>query len=213
MTENQELSVLKGQVSRLVNQVSELAISTPDENIEAMTLKSKLKEISKEITAKKEGITKPLNEALKSARALFAPLEEQYETADKLIGRKLLDYKSKVDAEARVEEAKIAAKLEADRIKLEAEVEAGKITQEKADAKMETRLEKAEDKMDNVARVDKHTQTAHGRVQFKIVKKVVVTDETKIPKAYWSLDMVAVRRDALAGILTEGVKIVEEETV
>lgn len=207
------MTFLKGQVTKLENLAIELTIATPEENAAATELKAKLKEIGKTLKDRKEEITAPLNAALKSARALFAPLEERYEQAETAVGKKLIAYKQRVEAEARAEEAKIAAKLEAERVKLEAEVEAGKITAEKAEAKLEMKFQKAEEKIDNVAKIEKTTQTTHGKVQFRLLKKVRIVDEEAIPRAYLVVDTVKVRRDVLAGVIVPGAELYEEETV
>lgn len=213
MTETKELAPLKAQMTKLESQVNALVITNAEENIQAIELKAKLKSMGQTIKERKEEITKPLNAALKSARELFAPLETQFENAEGAVGKKLLDYKRKVDAEARAEEERIAKKLEEDRKKLEAEVEAGKITEEKAEAKLELKEQKAENKLDSLETVDKTTRTAHGQVQFRKIKKVRITDEKLIPRNYLVVDMVAVRRDALAGVQIPGAEVYEEETV
>jgi DNA integrity scanning protein DisA with diadenylate cyclase activity len=153
--ETQEIEVYKSQVSQLEQQATQLSITSPEENATAIELKATLDKTGKEIKSKKETITKPLNEALKNARALFAPLEEVFENADNIVGRKLLDYKRKIDADAAKQAAKIAADLESGKIK-----------------KLEL-----------------------------------------VPDQYLIVDMVAVRRDALAGIQIPGVEVYEEETV
>lgn len=191
MIEPKELAVIKGQVSKLENQANELTITTPEENVLATELKAKLKETGNTIKARKEAITKPLNTALKSARELFAPLEAQFSTAESIVGRKLLAYKHEVEEAARIKEAQIAARVE------------------KGTMKVET----AERKMDEVERVDKTTKTAHGQVQFRKIKKVRVNNDSEVPKQYWIIDMVAVRKDALAGIVIPGVEVYEEEIV
>ena len=189
--DTKELSVLKGEATRLGNQAQTLAIATPEEYGAATELKAKLRDLAKKIKERKEAITKPLNEALKSARELFAPIEASVGSAEDAVGTALLAYKRAADEAARKAEEKIAAK-----------VEAGKMS-----------LETAEKKLDAVDRVEKTVHTAKGDVQFRKIKKVRITDETKVPDRYWVLDMVAVRRDALAGTLTEGCEVYEEETV
>ncbi len=191
MIESKEIVTLKSQVSKLDNQANEITITTPEENALAINLKAKLKDTGKQIKERKEAITKPLNEALKSTRELFAPLEDKFMKADALVGRKLLDYKQKVDAEARTKEAKIAASFEKGNIKAET----------------------AERKIDEIQRTEKTVQTDHGKVQFRKIKKVRVTDASKIPDSYWILDEVAIRRDALAGIVVPGAEVYEEEIV
>lgn len=211
--ENKELITLKSQVSKLENQANAVTITTPEENALAIDLKAKLKDIGQTIKARKEEITKPLNVALKSARELFAPIEEQYETAENIVGRKLIGYKQKVEAEARMKEKAIADKLEAERIRLAKEVEAGKITEAQAEKKLDTKLEKAEEKMGNLEKVEKTTQTKHGQVQFRKIRKVRITDLNLIPDQYWIIDEVKLRKDVLAGVVIPGAIIFEEEIV
>ena len=191
MNDTKELTVLKSQITKLNNTANEIAITTPEENGSAMELKSKLKDIGKQIKERKEAITKPLNDALKSTRALFAPLETAYENAENIVGRKLLDYKRKVDEEARKKEEAIAARVE------------------KGTLKVET----AERKMDEVQRTDKTVHTDHGKVQFRVIKKMRIIDETLIPKKYWVIDEVSLRKDVVAGIVVPGAELYEEETV
>lgn len=182
---------LKGQVTKLDNQANEIQITTPEENGLAMELKAKLKDMGNQIKERKEAITKPLNEALKSARALFAPLEERFEIAENLVGRKLLDYKRKVDEEAQAEEAKIAARFEKGNIKAET----------------------AERKIEEIQRTEKTVVTDHGKVQFRKIQKMRITDTNLIPDKYWVIDEVLLRKEVLAGVVVPGAEKYEEETV
>ena len=192
--DQKEMTVYKSQISKLENQANELTIATPEENVAATELKAKLKEIGKKIKDRKEEITKPLNEALKSARQLFAPLEEQFENAETIVGRKLLAYKQKVDAEIRAKEEKIARDLEAGKIK---NIETA-----------EKKIEKLDEK-----RIEKTVQTAHGQVQFRKIKKMRITNKDLIPEKYWIIDEVLLRREVLAGVQVPGAEMYEEETV
>lgn len=191
MTEEKEIIVLKGQISKLENLATELSITTPEENGIAIELKAKLKDIGKQIKDRKEAITKPLNVALKSARELFAPIEAKYDFAENLVGRKLLDYKRKVDEEARIKEAKIAESFEKGNIKAET----------------------AERKIDQIQRVEKTVQTDHGKVQFRTIQKVRVIDEKLIPDSYWEINQTLLRKDVLAGVVVPGAEKYEEEIV
>jgi hypothetical protein len=194
MTEiaTKELAPLKAQVTKLETQANSITITTPEEYAAAADIVAKLKETGSSIKAKKESITKPLNEALRNARELFAPIEEQFTKAEAIVKQKLLAYKRKIDDEARAKEAKIAADLESGKIK---------------------KLETAEKKMDSIERVDTTTRGKVGEVQIRKVKKVRITSEADIPREYLVPDMVAIRRDALAGKQIAGVEVYEEETV
>ncbi len=191
--ETKELGLLKVEVSELEKQAIKSEITTPEQNVLVTALKAKLKEIGKRIKERKEKITKPLNEALRSARSLFAPIEAQYEAADIIVGRKLLDYKQKIEAENMANEAKIAARVE----------------------KGTMRLDTAEKKIEAMPQIQKMTNTEHGRVQFRKIKKIRITNENLLPEKYWVIDMVELRKDALNTpyIQIAGCEVYEEETV
>lgn len=189
--ETKELSILKGQVSKLENQANAVAIETQEDYAKTADLISKLKETGNLLKIKKESITKPLNEALRNARNLFAPIEEQFEKAEIIIKSKILAYKRKVDEEARIKEARIAAQLESGRIKLET----------------------AERKIETIDRIETTTRGKIGEIQVRKVKKVRIINAALIPREYLEPNMVAIRRDSLAGKAINGIEIYEEESV
>ncbi|MDD5110851.1 MAG: hypothetical protein PHI63_06625 [Patescibacteria group bacterium] len=189
--ESRELTVLKGQVSKLENQATAVTIETQEGYTMAVDLVSKLKETGSIIKQKKESITKPLNEALRNARELFAPIEKQFAEAEAIIKGKLLDYKLRKDAEAREQEAKIAKQAESGRIKLST----------------------AERKMDAIERVEQTTRGKVGEVQIRTIKKVRIVDPALLPREYLIPDNVAIRRDALGGKTIPGVEVFDETVV
>jgi len=191
MTDNKELTVLKGQVSKLENQANTVAIATKEDYEAAIDLVSRLKETGSKIKATKESITKPLNEALRNARDLFSPIETQFSHAEAIIKSKLLEYKRKVDEAARAAEAKIANKVEAGTMKLET----------------------AEKKIDKIERVETTTKGKVGEVQVRKIKKVRIVDAAKLPREYLIPDEVAIRRDALGGKEIAGVEVYEDEII
>ena len=191
MTETTSLAPLKAQVSKLENKANEITITTAEENATATELKAKLNETKKQIKDRKEEITKPLNAALSSARALFAPIEDSFEKAESILARKLIAYKQKVEAETRAAEDKLAARVEKGTMKLET----------------------AERKIDALPTVQKTVQTDHGRVQFRKIKKVRITNPDLVPDQYWVLNEVLIRKDALAGTPIADVEVYEEEIV
>jgi len=192
MIDTKELAPIKATVTKLESQAQSVQIVTAEDYTQAVDLVAKLKDAGSRIKNAKESVTKPLNEALRNARNLFAPIEEQFANAESIVKTKILAYKRKVDEEARAKEAKIAADLEAGKIK---------------------KLETAEKKIDAIERVDTTTRGKVGEVQIRKVKKVRITDENAIPREYLVPDMVAIRRDALGGKQIAGVEVYEDETV
>lgn len=189
--DTKEIAIFKAQVSRLENKADSIMIESKEHYTEAIDIVAKLKDTGSKIKLSKESITKPLNESLKNIRALFAPLEEQFEKAERIIKIKLLDYKRKIDAEAKAKEDAIAARVEKGTIKLET----------------------AEKKIENIERVEQTTKGKIGEVQIRKIKKVRIINEADIPREYLIPDMVSIRRDALGGKSIKGVEVYEEESI
>ena len=73
-----------------------------------------LKTVKKNLTAKKDSVVKPLNEALKNVRALFKPIEEKVETIEKYLNGEILKYNQRLLADQRKREEEAAEKMRAE---------------------------------------------------------------------------------------------------
>jgi hypothetical protein len=197
MNENINLTPVKRQVTTISNQAGDLYIDSNESLAAATDILSKIKAASKDVKNRKEEITKPLNEALKSARSLFKPLEDDLATAERTIKGKMLDYSNEVERKA----AEQAAKLEK-------RVEKGTM-----------RVDTAMRKMDDIETVGSSVQGENGSIQFRTVRNIKIVDPTKIPLKYLSNEKVlaaisaAVRTDVLNGTKVDGVEIVEEKQI
>ena len=185
-----ELAPFKATISKAEAAVTALQIKTVDDLTGATELLGKIKTVGKAITQKKESITKPLNEALKNIRDFFRPVEAQWANAEQIVKGKMIDYQNEQIAKAAKETKKVEEK-----------VEAGKMT-----------FEKAAEKIEKVT-PQKNVTTTAGAAQFRTVKEVVVDNETLVPREYLVLDMVKIRKVALAGVAIPGVRIVEKQAV
>lgn len=146
-----------------------------------------LKDIAKDIKSKKDGIVKPMNEALKRVRELFKPVEEQVEHAIDQVTNGLSEYNHKA------QEA-IAEKEE----ELKERVEEGEITEEKA----ERILAKKSDKIGAAI------------IPMRIKRDIKIVNESLVPDRYWIIDTVALRRDVLTdGMKVPGVEITEADLI
>lgn len=197
MNENINLTPVKRQVTTISNQAGDLYIDSNESLAAATDILSKIKAASKDVKNRKEEITKPLNEALKSARSLFKPLEDDLSTAERTIKGKMLDYSNEVERKA----AEQAAKLEK-------RVEKGTM-----------RVDTAMRKMDDIETVGSSVQGENGSIQFRTVRNIKIVDPTKIPLKYLMNEKVlaaisaAVRTDVLNGTKVDGVEIVEEKQI
>lgn len=149
---------------------------------------SKIGTFKKDVQAKKDGIVKPLNEALKNAKALFSPIEDYISQAEYKVKSQMLSWNQKVQAELVKKEAEVTKA-----------VEAGVMPIATAGAKIERAQAKVE------------------AIPTRKVQKLQIVDANLVPKEYWVIDEVLLRSAALlakqGGREIPGVKIVEEEII
>lgn len=181
---------LQETIGTLDRQAHATAIRTDDDLNAAITFLADLSVASKNVKAKKEEVTKPLNEALRKVRELFAPYEQKLENATLFVKSAILKYQSDLAAKAAKKEAVIAEK-----------VEMGKLTFEQGAAKIS-----------NVKRLDTTVRADSGAaVTFRTKRTPVIVDASKLPRQYLVANMVLINRDALAGVQIPGVEVKEEK--
>jgi hypothetical protein len=190
LTENKKLVVIKTQISKAIAKANDLVIKTKEDLPKATELLSQIKVVGKMIKEQKELLTKPAKEIIDNARAFFNPVESQYTEAEKIVKEKMLAFNQAELDKAKVQTEKITEK-----------VETGKMS-----------FEKAADKIQEIT-PEKNVESKSGAVQFRTVKEVVIEDENKVPREYLMLDMVKIRKVALAGVEIAGVKVVEKQVV
>jgi hypothetical protein len=92
--ENAETAIAEYRPSagELVQRAQALKVRTFEQAMDAADFLLDVKELGEQITTRKEEITKPLNNSLKSARALFKPLEEQCADAEATVKDAILSF-------------------------------------------------------------------------------------------------------------------------
>jgi ABC-type transporter Mla subunit MlaD len=90
--DNQELVPIKAKTTQALEVANQIVIDNADRMTEAVEIGNNINKIGKQIKNRKEEITKPLNEALKSARYLFKSVEEDLAQAEKVIKGKMIDW-------------------------------------------------------------------------------------------------------------------------
>ena len=191
MNESQEVAIVKQQATKALNAANEVKIETQEQYEGATDLLSKIKQVGKMLKERKEEITRPLMDALNSARDLFKPIEQSHAEAERIIKSKMVSYQDEQERIQAIERAKIAAR-----------VEKGTMKQETAIKKMEAMPEVP--------------TTAHGKVGMvstRIMKKLVITDENAVPREYCSPDSTKIKAALDAGKEVLGAKYVEEKVI
>lgn len=178
------------QIFSIVNQSEKLDIKTEAQMEMAVDYLKQIKDIGKSIKTQKEKLTNPAQEILRRIRALFKPLEDSQREAESIIKNKMLIYNQVVETRA---EKKIT--------RIEDKVKSGKMDIVKA----AERIEKVEPK--------KNYEGAEGKIQYRTIKKILITDRNKIPRIYLEINETLIRQDLLRGVSIPGAKIVEEKQV
>jgi hypothetical protein len=137
------------------------------------------------MTAEKEKVTKPLNEALRAERARFKPLETLYNDAIGAIRAKMIKYQTELIRTQREAQEKIASKLASGYLKPETAVS----------------------KLEAIPEVSKEHATEAGLVQFREIQRLKVNDITKIAKEYFDLNEQRLLKALKDGTLVEGAEI------
>ena len=183
-------ALIKRQAEGADKVAKEIIIKNQNDFEKASELFLKVKQAGKYIASEKEKMTRGLLDALANIRSFFKPYEIMQSNAEKEIGSKILAYQLEAEKKSQI---KIDAVVE--------KVEKGQITFEQANEKIET-LE-----------VAKTVEVNTGAVQFKTIRDYEIIDEKLIPKKYWVLDLVKLRKDALDGVEIPGVKVVEKKII
>lgn len=198
--ETKEVTVVKQQSTKALAAANELTIKTAEDMTAATDHLSKMKQVGKMIKERKEQITKPLQEALNSARDLFKPIEANLAEAERVVKSKMVTYQTDLEKEAETERLRLAKRVE----------------------KGTMRPETAVKKMEQIQDAPKSVQGASGAMAFRNVKKVRFADLSTITPegilelargGYLVWNETAARRDALSGRAIAGVEVYEEKVV
>src|SRR5258708_5647246 len=79
----------------LVERAKSFAVRKFEDVMDAADFLLDVKQLGEAVTARKEEITKPMNESLKSARKLFKPIEDQCAEAESIVKDAILGFHGK----------------------------------------------------------------------------------------------------------------------
>ena len=190
--DQREVSIVKQQATKALTAATALIIKTDEDMVSATDMLSKIKQVGKMIKDRKEQITRPLTEALNSARDLFKPIELSHYNAEVMIKSKMLAYQDDQDKKREVEKMKLAERVE------------------KGTLKPETAIKRMED----IQEVQTNVKGKFGEVTTRTIKKVRIVDESKLPREYLVPNMPKINEDSLKqGVQIPGVEIFEERVI
>ena len=185
--EDKEIAVIEKQVSPIVARAEELKVKDQKSMEQATKMLSELNIQKDKITAEKEKVTKPLNEALKAERARWKPIETILDTAIGFLRNSISDWQTAETKRVREEEAKIAART--------------------GEGKGKIKVETAVAKINEIERPNEKVVSDAGMVQFREDKILKIMDETMIPREYLIPDEAKILADLKAGKKVKGCEL------
>lgn len=176
----------------------QLLIASDDDVTSATTDLSVIAKLKKAIEDKRKEYTQPLNDYLKVINDTFKTFTEPVLYADKLVRRKILDYRAEIDRQR--QEVKEIARLKAEAAEREAVLTGQPIIQPEPTLTIATPPDKYHG--DN------------GMLGKVMIRKWELEDFSKVPDEYKTIDSVKIGKVVRAGIPSiPGIRIWQEETL
>ncbi len=200
MSQEKEVAVVKQQATKAVTAANDMVIATQEDMIKATDILGRIKQVAKMAKARKEAITKPMMEALSSARDLFKPIEANCAEAEGIIKGKMLAWQEKADREAKEARLKLAKKVESGYMKPETAVA----------------------RMDDIQGAQSSTQGKTAAVATRSIKKVRFAHPGTLGIPEWTIlieagylvwDESKARVAALKGEVIPGVEVYHEKVI
>jgi len=179
-------------VDEKIRGMREMVADTKVENDEQLSavadyIKS-VKTMGKFIRQEMEKYTKPAREIIANAQMKFLPYEKECDEAERQLKAKASVYMIAKETERQKKEDAIVKRVETGTFK------------------EQTGLRK----MEELGEEKKTVATTTGaKLTLKTVKEVVIIDEAAIPREYLELNMIKIRKVALAGMSIPGVEVKE----
>lgn len=191
MTSENVVKVLEKEIVPFIKKADSITISSANDMTKASEILSVVNKYADTVKERKESVTKPLNTALKAARALFSPLEDKLDGAISSIRSAMITYQT--------EQKRIA------------DAEAKKIADRIGDGKGKLQIATAVAKIEAIDRPEEKIIVESGSIKFRTDKKFEIMDKTLVPMEYHEIDQVKVRIAMKAGIELPGVRYYEEQ--
>lgn len=188
---NDDVKVLEKEIIPFIKKSESLKIKTPDDMAVAAETLSNINKYADAVKKKQESLTKPLNEALKNIRAMFAPLKDSLDDAILKIRGAMTTYQTESKRIADNEAAKIAARV--------------------GEGKGKISVDTAVKKMSEIDKPKNTVTVENGQIKFKTVQKFEIIDVSLLPKEYILPDEVKIRAVMKIGTQLPGVRYFSEE--
>lgn len=205
LTTNEIVAKAEENVLKARQMVDSFIIKTKEDYTKAIDIGTRIKELRKEIEGRREEITKPLNEALKSVRSLFKPLEDGLEMAENALKSRMLAFRE-IERQQEEEALKIVAQEEAKQKELLAKGEVSAM--EATKAVIGAKIGAFEAKVDKTIKTEKGSKSTE-----KFITTYEITDKSLIPLVFLEPNMAAIKQAFKEGQPVPGVKVIKKPII
>lgn len=157
-----EIAIANSEAGKLSTAVSDIKIRKAADLDKAATVLADIKRTYKGIEARRKSITGPINSALKEINNMFKEPLSKLAVAEDLIKTEMQIYQTRVDK-------RIQKKMD----QVQEQVDAGDLSVADGMAKIA-----------GITQGPQSVDTESGQVQFRTVRRLVITDPTALPKSY-----------------------------
>lgn len=171
-----------------VNALNAIVVTNDEDAERATNVVKEAKEFRLMVEKERDEYVAPAKQIIENAKRVYDPIINQVKVAEQKVRNAIQFYLVEKEKKRKIEEDKIAAKVEVGKLKPETAVR----------------------KLENLGESKKSVSTGGATLGIRKTKDIKVVDESLIPKEYWVVDLVKVRKVALAGVEIPGVKVVEK---
>jgi hypothetical protein len=179
MENTKDLALVKEKIKGMQAVIDKTIIVNDEALTVAADVIKNIKILAAAITKQKEEYTLPAKAIMDKAKLDYDPLIKECKNAEIVLKQRVTKYLDDENARKEIEKAKIAARV--------------------GEGKGHLKAETAVDKIENVGVAQTNVKTESG-AELRVTKRRVaeITEPNLIPKEYWIIDEVRVRREALA---------------
>lgn len=185
------VAVIQEKITGMRGMLESTKVESEADLTSASDLIKKVKQLGKYIEQEKDKFVAPAKLIISEAKQKYDPYIKECDNAEVILKGKVRVFMDEQDRVRREEEAKIAKKLEDGKIKPETAVK----------------------KFENLPEAPKTVIAENSGIRRSTRKVAKIVNPELVPKEYWVIDEVKVRKVALAGVTIPGVEVVEESFI
>lgn len=209
---DKETKAIRVVADEMTVAIEHLPVTNEEQNELASISLLEGQKLLKTIDVRRRFFTDPHNLFVKAINNFFGESSEPLERAVLGLRSRMGVYFQKAEQEARAKQAAILKKQAEEEEAIRNRQESGKLKESTAEAKIGASNEAAAQQLAEIEKPKEVVRTEGGSVSFRVVKKVRVTDVTKLPREFLVPDLKFIEAALKSGRDVPGAELYEEKT-